>query len=158
VSRRIKLSILIAACIFAAGGAAWWLVAAERSPIAFVLGLRHAITQGEQALLYQTDHKVLAQVMREFASERQWSSGHPPRSTFGDFIFFYGEDSSLPLALRVLKPSSVRVFDDRVECEFGGAFLHFGIAAFRPGLAGHGTKKLGDGIWFYAEDGRVPSR
>ena len=36
--------------------------------------------------------------------------------------------------------------------------LSFGISVWREGLKGYGTKKLTDGVWFYSEDERVPSR
>src|SRR2546425_8578405 len=149
VSRKSKRRVIMAVCALILGAAIWWLLRAEHSPVAFVIGMRHAINQRERGLLYDTDHAALAQVMREFASERQWSSGQRPRSSFGDFVYFAGDDLSLPPALRLLKPSSVRIFEDRIECEFGGPFLHFGVATFRPGISGHGTKHLGEGIWFY---------
>ena len=130
MSRKAKRRIItvVGAVIVAAG--AWWLLEAEHSPVAFVIGLHRAINERARTLLYDVDHEALASVMRQFASEREWSSGQPPRSDFGDFVYFRGSDPSLPAALRLLKASSVRIFDDRVECEFGGAFLHFGVAAF----------------------------
>jgi hypothetical protein len=134
-----------------------WLIRSEHSPLAFVIALRHSINQRERGLLYQTDHAALAQIMREFATDRQWASGQPTKSEFDPLAAFRASDESLPPALRVLKPSGILIFDDRIELEFGGAFLHFGIRAFRPGLPGNGTKRLGDGIWFYSEDGYVPS-
>jgi hypothetical protein len=70
----------------------------------------------------------------------------------GPFIFFWGEDASLPDSLRLLKPSAGKITADEFQLEFGGTFLHFGVRAFRPGLTGSGTKRLADGFWFYAED------
>jgi hypothetical protein len=158
-----KRWVIIAFCGLTAVISILWLIFSEHSPLAFVIGLRHAINQRERGLLYDTDHAVLAQIMREFATDRQWASGQPTKSEFGPpefgpLIAFGASDQSLPPALRVLKPSRIIIFDDRIELEFGGAFLHFGIRAFRPGLPGNGTKRLGEGVWFYSEDGYVPSR
>jgi len=75
-----------------------------------------------------------------------------------DGTFLYGDDPSVPAALKLLKPSSIRINDENIDLEFGGALLHFGIRAFRPGLAGSGTKQLGEGLWFYSENGRFPSK
>ncbi len=148
----MKRVIIVGACLLIAGAAVWLYPV-----VSFVGGLDHLIKKRERQLLYDTDHRALAEIMRDFATERQWSSGQPPRSDFGDFVHFPSNDPSLPPAVRLLKPSGVVIFSDRVELEFGGALLHFGVAVFRPGIAGEGTKQLGEGIWFYAENGRVPS-
>ena len=73
--------------------------------------------------------------------------------------------SMITVAQRVLavvrwtsKASAIRVLDNRVELEFGGTFLHFGICAFRVGNEGYGVKKLGDGVWYYSEDQSTTSR
>jgi hypothetical protein len=127
-------------------------------PITFVFGLHHAIVERERQLLYDTDHQALARLMRDYAGTRVWSSAQPPQSNLGAFIFFWGDDSSLPDSLRLLKPSSGKITVDEFQLEFGGTFLHFGVRAFRPGLPGNGTKRLADGFWFYAEDEKVPAR
>src|ERR1700724_898935 len=139
--RTIKRWLIIALCGVAAINGILWVVFSEHSPLAFVIGLRHAISQRERGLLYDTDHAALAHIMRDFAAERQWSLNAAPTPPFGwtswpgeSFVYFRSNDESFPPALRMLKPSSVSIFEDHIELEFGGAFLHFGIRAFRPGL------------------------
>jgi hypothetical protein len=126
-------------------------------PVTFAIGLHHLIVERERQLLYNTDHQALARLMRDYAARRVWSSGQPPKSDMGAFIYFWGEDESLTDSLRLLKPSSGKITADEFELEFGGTFMHFGVRVFRPGLAGSGTKRLADGLWFYAEDEKVPS-
>jgi hypothetical protein len=155
---RIIQSILLATFIFGAVIEGVWLFTGEHSPIAFTIGLSRLIRARERALLYETDHEVLAQVMRDFATERRWSSVSPLKTSSDEPLLIDGDDGSLPPALRLLKPSRIYLFDDHMELEFGGALLHFGIRVFPPGIPGQGTKRLGDGIWFYAENGQVPSQ
>jgi hypothetical protein len=62
----------------------------------------------------------------------------------------------VPAALRVLKPSAISVHPDYIALDFGGPFFQMDIRAFKPGLAGEGTKRLADGLWFYSEDGSYP--
>ena len=155
---RIVQSILLGALVFGVVVGGVWLFTGESSPVAFTIGLSRLIRQRERTLLYETDHAVIANVMRDFATERRWSSDQPMSGAGHDPWMILGSDPSLPPAVRVLKPSSVFLFQDYVELEFGGALMHFGIRTFRPGLPGHGTKWLAEGVWFYAEDGRVPSQ
>jgi len=107
----------------------------------------------ERELLYNINHEVLASELRNFANEKRWN-----RPMTNDDSDCFHKSDRIPPSLQILNPSQICVFDDRVEYDCGGAFLSFGIAVFRQGFPGHGTKKLGDGIWFYAEDGRVPPR
>ncbi|SRR5579884_4200416 len=109
--------------------------------------------EAERQLLYNVNHAVLASELRSFANEKRWSKP----VTGSDSDCFHKSDP-IPPSLKVLDPSQICVFDDRVEYDCGGPFLSFGIVVFRQGLAGHGTKNLGNGIWFYAEDGRIPSQ
>jgi hypothetical protein len=153
-----KKRVLIILLVLGAITATLWLFTSEQSPIAFVIALQRAVNERERALLYETDHPALAQVMREIAQERRWASPQPSTLAPDDPLILDGKDSSLPIAARLLKPSHIAVFRDHIEFEFGGALLHFGIRTYRPGIPGEGTKRLGDGIWFYAEDGRVPSQ
>jgi hypothetical protein len=46
--------------------------------------------------------------------------------------------------------------DSNVHVDFGSGSLHYGIDAF-IGVPGSGDKQLQPGLWFYCEDGRVPS-
>ena len=111
-------------------------------------------TAKEKQLLYQIDHTAFASELRNFANEQRWKGRH---KGFG-FDYYLKSDPEVPDVLRALNPSTIRVFNDRIQFECGGAFLSFGISVFRDGVTGEGTKKLGEGIWFYAEDGRVPER
>jgi len=124
----------------------WFLLHSEHSPLAFFIAMRHVINQEERFLLYDIDHASLAQALRELADQRKWQRADLSAS-----------DPSIPAALKILKPSAIWIFEDRIELDFGGAFLSFGFRAFPHGVEGYGTKRLGDGFWFYSEDGRVPS-
>jgi hypothetical protein len=107
----------------------------------------------EKQLLYHLNHEVLASEIREFGSANGWRGAHKGLG----FDYFLKGDPEVPEHLRALNPTIIRVFPERIEFDFGGAFLSFGLWVFRDGVEGEGTKKLGNGIWFYAEDGRVPS-
>jgi hypothetical protein len=155
--RLTKTRVLVVLLIVSTIAACVWLFTSDRSPVAFVIGLQHAINEHERILLYRIDHAALAQIMRELAQERRWTSTQVPRSKSEDPLIIDGSDPSLPPAARLMKPSHVVISDDHIEFEFGGAFLHFGIRTYRPGVPGEGNKRLGDGVWFFSEDGRVPS-
>lgn len=65
------------------------------------------------------------------------------------------DDPRLPDYVRSLKPSAVYIRNnDHIIIDFGGPFDAMDIRAFKPGVEGYGTKKLGDGLWFYYRDGR----
>jgi hypothetical protein len=99
------------------------------------------------------NHDVLASEIRGFGYANGWRGTH---NGLG-FEYFLKSDPEVPEHLRTLNPTIIRVFPERIEFDFGGAFLSFGLWIFRDGAEGEGTKRLGNGIWFYAEDGRVPS-
>ena len=130
-----------------------WFIVTYVPPFNFVFGLSSINTKQQRAILYHLDHASLSVVLREFAAQQRWSSpasGQQP-------LLFRSDEQAIPVTLRVLKPSSIRIDDDQIHLEFGGALLHYGISAFRPGLHGSGTKQLGEGIWFYADNGRYPN-
>ena len=118
----------------------------------FAYTIHRQIGEKERQLLYRINHKILASELRDFAKVHRWNFPHK----FEGFDYFRATDRDVPPSLRALDPSVIRVFNDRIEFECGGAFLSFGIVVFREGLHGNGTKELGEGIWFYAEDGAVP--
>ena len=122
-------------------------------PLYFAYAMHREIGERERQLLYRINHKVFASELRDFARVHRWNF---PSESEG-FDYFRGTDPDVSPELRALAPSVIRIFNDRIEFECGGAFLSFGIVAFREGLRGSGTKELGDGIWFYAEDGVVPT-
>jgi hypothetical protein len=113
----------------------------------FIGGMRRAMDDRERVVLYQLDHASTAKKLRQFAQQIGWKRADIRAS-----------DPRFPAALRRFEPWGVWMYPDYIELEFGGAFGDIGFRAFRPGLAGTGTKKLGDGVWYYAQDGRVPPR
>lgn len=148
-SRKVRILVIVALAVIA-------VAICARIPwgaLAFASITNRMDREEERELLYKVNHVVLASELRTFANEKRWSKP----VTASDSDCFHKSDP-IPASLKILNPSQICVFDDRVEYDCGGAFLSFGIAVFRQGVAGHGTKKLGDGIWFYAEDGRVPSQ
>jgi hypothetical protein len=112
----------------------------------------------ERRVFYDIDHNALARELRPFAAERRWNN--PNKASSADF--FYGDDPQVPARLREFKPGWIQISDDRIDFGCGKAVwdksLSFGISVWREGLEGHGTKKLAAGVWFYSEDGNVPSR
>ncbi len=121
-------------------------------PLYFAYTIHRQIGEKERQLLYRINHKVFASELRDFAKVHRWNFPREPEG----FDYFRATDPGVPPELRALDPSLIRIFNDRIEFECGGALLSFGIVVFREGLRGSGTKELGDGIWFYAEDGAVP--
>jgi hypothetical protein len=119
----------------------------------FVSGLDRIIKFRERTLLYEIDHPSLEIMLRAFATEQRWAGTEKG----GKITAIRGEDRSLPPGLKLLKPTWVNITDDQIDLEFGGAFIHYGISAFRQGLEGSGTKKLGNGLWFYSDDGKYPN-
>ena len=108
-------------------------------------------TARERQLLYEIDHAEFASVVRRFAAENGWNQDRVWP------VYFEKTDTRVPMVLRGLGFSILNIYDDRVDVDFGGPFLSFGISVFRDDADGYGTKKLGDGVWFYAEDGRIPA-
>jgi hypothetical protein len=113
--------------------------------------LKRRISSEQAWILYHVDHKVLARETRNFAKQRLAQHG---RGLVGDVL--KSDDPHVPAPLAVLKPRSIAILDGYVRLEFGGALLHFGIIVYDEGLEGPGTKKLGEGVWFYSENGRYP--
>lgn len=132
------------------------VVVAFHGPIYMIYKWGRVIPDEENRVLYHVDHTKLAASLREFAAKQRWNNPDALRTP----NFYYVDDPSLPVAVRDVHPSWVQINDERVDCGFGQIVreksLSFGISVWRPGLEGYGAKKLADGVWFYAEDGRVP--
>jgi hypothetical protein len=146
--RKVRVLVVVALAVIA-------VIVCVRIPLGVIPAVfigNRLTREEERELLYNVNHVVLASELRTFANEKRWSK---PVTT-SDSDCFHKSDP-IPASLQILNPSQICVFDDRVEYDCGGPFLSFGIAVFREGVPGHGTKKLGEGVWFYAEDGRVPS-
>ena len=112
-----------------------------------MIAMQHAINQQERFLLRKVDHRALAQELRDLADRQEWKD-----------VDFNKDDPTLPVYVRSLKPSAVYLRgNDHVIIDFGGPFDAMDIRAFKPGIEGYGTKKLGGGLWFYARGGSGPS-
>ena len=120
----------------------------------FTFAINRTIKDKERAVLYHINHKALATVAREFA----WPlNSQSLKERFPDPYFEKG-DSRIPTELWIADPARILGYDDRIDFEYGGALLHFGISIFKPGLVGEGTLKLQDGVWFYSDTGRYPPK
>jgi hypothetical protein len=154
--KRYRSFVVVCSLLILVGG----LTAAIyfRRPIALVYELARIIPGEEKRVLYHIDHETLARELRAFAAEQRWNN--PKMSTAVDF--FYGDDPKLPAQLRQFRPGWIQISDDRIDFGCGQSVfdkrLSFGISVWRVGREGYGTKKLADGVWFYSEDGHVPSR
>ena len=129
------------------------LTADEESRVNDALqGMHDAAAGVQRMLLFHVAHDVLAAEARAFAETIGWG-----RSASGESggQRFEGDDPRLPASIRVLHPSSLRVWQDRMEIEFGGALHHQGISVFRNATGGKGTKELAKGVWYYSEGDRM---
>jgi hypothetical protein len=108
--------------------------------------MQRAINHEKRFLLHKTDHHALAQELRDLAEKQEWKE-----------VAFNKDDPRLPAYIRSLKPSAVYIRKYHIIIDFGGPFNAMDIRAFKPGVEGHGTKKLEDGLWFYARAGSGPS-
>lgn len=96
-----------------------------------LVALRQAANDRQRIVLYQLDHLAAAKKLREFAQQIGWQPANIEAS-----------DLPFPAELRRFDPWGVWAYPDYIELEFGGTFGDVGFRAFRPGLAGYGTKKL----------------
>jgi hypothetical protein len=122
-----------------------FLIFSEKSPLFSLIYIRHLENQQKRFLCYEIDHAIVAQTLRSFAEEQKWAE-----------TVFDKDDIRIPTTLRVIKPSAIFIHPDYIALDFGGPFFAMDIRAFRPGIAGDGTKKLADGLWFYSEDDSYP--
>lgn len=148
--REIKLrdysTDLLIVFVVIAGAGVLWLTFFSENPFSFVIRMQQVITQKKRFLLHKIDHHALAQELRDLAEQQGWKD-----------VDFNKDDPRLPAHVRSLKPSAVYIRNDHIIIDFGGPFDAMDIRAFKPGLEGYGTKKLGDGLWFYARSGSGPS-
>jgi hypothetical protein len=141
------VDLLLILALISIGGLLWFVFFSEKSPLAWTIAIQHATNQQERFLLRKVDRRALAQELRDLADQQEWKN-----------VDFNKHDSRLPAYVRSLKPSAVYIRgNDHIIIDFGGPFDAMDIRAFKPGLEGYGTKKLADGLWFYARSGRGPS-
>jgi hypothetical protein len=114
----------------------------------FVHSIDEALLRQQAHLLYDIDHVALAREARSFAQEQRMQSKIPRALRQGD--------PEIPSSLAVLNAKSVYITEDLIQLDFGGV-LPFGIVVYNEGLEGPGAKKLGEGIWFYSDNGAYPS-
>lgn len=119
-----------------------------------IRGMEKAVDYRARYILYFINHKPLAEVVRKFA----WPEGKISAYDRFGLKRFEGDNPLIPEGVWILNPTSVNIYDDRVDLEFGGALLHFGISVFQDGDTGRGIKNLGSGVWFYSENGRIPKK
>jgi hypothetical protein len=144
--RHLLISAIVIGAALVIGVTRLW------EPVYLAYALHVANTTKERQILYDLDPYVIAAALRSFALTHGWENP-------GTFPQYYQKtDQEVPIMLRSLNFSIINVYDDRVDIDFGGAFLSFGLSVFPEGVEGKGTKKLGPGIWFYSEDGGVPRR
>jgi hypothetical protein len=122
-------------------------------PLYLTYKIHQLSTDKERQLLYKLNPDLVASEVRKFGDANGWKGAHQGLG----FEYFVQNDPQVPEVLRALNPTIIRVFPERIDLDFGGAFLSFGLSIFRDRIDGGGTKRLGNGIWFYADDGRVPA-
>ena len=67
-------------------------------------------------------------------------------------------DPLMPPIIRTIHPSGIIITPEGVHIELGGGFMHFGLAEAIAGAPPppFAAKQLVPGLWYYAEDGRIP--
>ena len=65
-------------------------------------------------------------------------------------------DTNVPQAVWDLAPSGVRIDNEKVDIWCAGSWAPFSIFVYPEGIKGSGTVEIIDGLWFWAEDERVP--
>jgi hypothetical protein len=123
-------------------------------PVLFITAMGRVIEERQQAVLYHIDHSALAQTTREFA----WPSNSLSLTERFPQSNFEKGDSRIPPSLWIADAERIQGYDNRVDFEYGGALLHFGISVFKPGEEGEGTLSLQDGVWFYSDNNRYPEK
>ena len=116
---------------------------------------RHAIRVfsyfGKRRVLKKLDHQKVALEVRAFARRSRWDVS----AAAFPITYIASDERAFPSDFKNWGASGIRIFDDRAELEFGGTPFHFGIAVFRDGERGFGVHQLGEGVWFYSEDGSL---
>ena len=148
--RALLLTFLVALPLCLAGSVAYRLMA----------GASRQIEQKQQAILYHPNHQAIlnacAQIhanARSFRRNPDWHNMAP-----NDFSKPDPSDPGIPSIIKTLKPAYIDIDTNFVRLEMGGGFYHYGIEAFFNGAAGQGTKRLVPGLWYYAEDGKIPAK
>lgn len=123
------------------------------------IGASHRIEQKQRTLLYATDHQKLLEACDEIRAN--WKKYKHDVSWSGapnDFSHPDPADPAFPAIVRALKPLYITVTDGDVSIEMGGGFYHYGVIAPKTSRPCMKTKELVPGLWYYAEDGKVPPK
>jgi len=124
----------------------------------FTVQHRVGIALKQRWLAHGLNAAAIAGDLRQFAREQRWDR---PEKIHTAADFFYHDDSRFPEPIRRLEPSWIQISDDRIDVGCGeithdGAYS-FGLSVWRdPKAPGYGTKKLGDGIWYYQQEFSYP--
>jgi hypothetical protein len=122
------------------------------------------VEERRYALLYATDHHAILAAAKEILAKRgayrpdpKWDS---PSADLPD-----PNDPNMPASVKALRPNTIAIEDNYVQFEMGAGFFHYGlvaspVAAFDPNQlrTGMAYVKLINGVWYYAEDNKVPAR
>lgn len=122
------------------------------------------IEEGRYALLYETDHYAILNGAKEILANRltytpdpMWNPPSPEKPD--------PNDPNMPAAIKTLRPKTIALGPDHVTFEMGGGFFHYGLIAapgddFDPNRVPTGLVyvKLINGVWYYAEDNKLPAR
>ena len=118
------------------------------------ISLYYAINKKQKVILYDINHSALSRVTRDLV----WPKNEPNLyERFGDQRFD-NSDPRIPDALWIANPGQIFLMENRIDFDYGGAFMRFGLRVFPVGEEGYGTLNLGEGIWFYSGDGRYPKK
>ena len=133
------------------------------SPLQLAVAVTREFTRREHQLLYDIDQVALAAELRKFAEEYRWSIA------FADSrpAVFWPNDPAIPPPLKILQPTSILIFNDRIMFERGGPPHHFGLVVFRDTSTARSSedesvagvkllKEFQPGVWFYSDYRKVP--
>lgn len=152
--RRKRVVLLIAVCLVAA----WPALIVVNFGYYWLWGAQKEIVARQKQLLYKTNPNALLAAARQIHASagtyRPHPTGQPQDNRHPD-----PNDPNMPLIVKGLLPSTIAIDKDIVQIEMGGGFYHYGVIAYMTSptsLVPMGTLQLTPGLWYYAEDGRVP--
>lgn len=125
---------------------------------------RRRTEKRRHALFYATDHHAILAGAKEILAKkltyRPDPTWQPPSTEKPD-----PNDPNMPAAIKALSPKTIAVGPDHVTFEMGGGFFHYGLIAspvddFDPNQVPTGLVyvQLVKGVWYYAEDNKLPAR
>ena len=127
----------------------------------FVVGAGQGeIVQRQRLILYKINPNPVLAACATIRAKQALFRGNPDWHAAKGGDMPDPADPQMPPVIATLRPCTITIQPSGVQIELGGGFYHFGLAEQmprtpKPVLA---VKQLVPGLWYYAEDGKVPPR